>query len=542
MKTVVIGLIGTKLDRRKKRERKLHNQHDYNSWRPSVDLCRHNDFPIDRIELLHQDEHRDLAQQLESDVAAASKQRTEARGHQIQLRDPWDFEETYAALHDFALSYPFKPETEQYYIHISTGTHVAQICLFLLAEARYIPGKLLQSSPPTEGQPSHYRVIDLDLSRYDQLASRFKQEWQDNITQLKSGIATRNLTFNQLIEKIEYVASHSTHPMLLHGPTGAGKSQLAKRIHKIKHQNDQVQSNFVEVNCAVLRGDQAMSTIFGHIKGAFTGAQSARDGMLKKADGGLLFLDEIGELGLDEQALLLRAIEEKRFAPMGADHEISSDFQLIAGTNLDLKQAVTEGKFREDLLARLDLWTFTLPSLRERPEDIEPNIEYELQRYIQANGQFVRFSHEAKQHYLSFACSSRALWSANFRDLTGSVTRMATLAPGGRITIDIVHDEITLLNQRWAPYNKALTNGTEAALTHYLSAEQLAQLDRFDQAQLQDVITVCQQSSSLSAAGRALFNHSRQQKKSHNDSDRLRKYLAKFDLTWQQIQSNSKNL
>src|SRR4030095_7720389 len=130
------------------------------------------------------------------------------------------------------------------------------------------------------------------------------------------------------------------------------KSQLARRIYELKKARHQVTGAFVEVNCATLRGDAAMSALFGHVKGAFTGALKDRAGLLRAADGGVLFLDEIGELGRDEQAMLVRALEEKRFSPFGSDVEVSSDFQLIAGTNRELLPAVREGRFREDLLAR----------------------------------------------------------------------------------------------------------------------------------------------------------------------------------------------
>src|SRR5690606_17169261 len=119
------------------------------------------------------------------------------------------------------------------------------------------------------------------------------------------------------------------------GPTGAGKSQLASRIYELKKRRRQVEGAFVEVNCATLRGDGAMSALFGHRRGAFTGAVTARRGLLKEADNGVLFLDEIGELGLDEQAMLLRAVEEGHFFPVGSDREESSHFQLITGTNRD---------------------------------------------------------------------------------------------------------------------------------------------------------------------------------------------------------------
>ena len=131
----------------------------------------------------------------------------------------------------------------------------------------------------------------------------------------------------------------SASPILLLGPTGAGKSLLARRIYELKKSRRLVKGPFVEVNCATVRGDAAMSALFGHVKGAFTGAVRDRPGLLLSADDGVLFLDEIGELGLDEQAMLLRALEEKRFLPLGGDQEVSSDFQLIAGTNRDLADA-----------------------------------------------------------------------------------------------------------------------------------------------------------------------------------------------------------
>jgi transcriptional regulatory protein RtcR len=229
-----------------------------------------------------------------------------------------------------------------------------------------------------------WNAIDLNLSRYDSIARRFAEAQEDSATLLKSGIATRNAAFNRMIAEIERVATRSAAPMLLMGPTGAGKSQLARRIYELKASRHRLSGPFVEVNCATLKGDGAMSALFGHRKGAFTGAMTERAGLLRSADGGMLFLDEIGELGLDEQAMILRAVEEGRFLPLGADKEVTSRFQLIAGTNRELLAEVTAGRFREDLFARLNLWTFRLPSLAERPEDIEPNLDYEMDRFAAA--------------------------------------------------------------------------------------------------------------------------------------------------------------
>lgn len=523
MKTVAFSFLGTQIDAGKGPDR-------WNRWRPTIGLCQQDDLLIDRLELIHDRRHTSLADLIVQDVQGVSPE-TEIRKHIIDFQNPWDFEEVYGAMLDFADRYPFDPERERYLSNLTTGTHVAQICWFLLTEARYIPGELIQVSPPRGregGVAGQYQIINLDLSRYDQIASRFAAERLEGTSFLKSGIVTRNAAFNSMIEQIEKVVIRSAAPVLLLGPTGAGKSQLAKRIYELKKARHQIEGAFVEVNCATLRGDNAMSALFGHKKGAFTGAVAERPGLLKAADKGLLFLDEIGELGLDEQAMILRAIEDKRFLPVGSDKDVASDFQLIAGTNKDLRKCARQGSFREDLLARLDLWTYELPSLRERKEDIEPNIDYELRKYSQATGDRITFNAEAMKLYLSFATGPLGAWLGNFRDLGASITRMATLADGGRIDLPIVELEIERLKRAWAG---DLPDG-EDLLRDVLSEEQLASLDPFDRPQLAGVIQTCRQCNSLSEAGRELFAVSRLTKKSSNDADRLKKYLARFGLSW----------
>ncbi len=226
--------------------------------------------------------------------------------------------------------------------------------------------------------------------------------------------------------------------------------------------------------------------------------------------------------------MLLKAIEEKRFLPVGADVEVSSDFELIAGTHRDLRQMVAAGTFREDLYARINLWTYELPGLAERREDIEPNLEFELDRFGREQGEQVRFNVEAKRRYLAFATSPRAAWAGNFRELSASITRMATLADAGRITEAIVEQEVERLTRTWSAPGGA---GADERVDAVLGAR-AAELDLFDRVQLERVLEVCCVSASLSEAGRTLFAVSRQGKKQPNDADRLRKYLARFGLDW----------
>jgi len=531
----VIGFLGSTLDQGKRGAAR------WERWRPTVSLCQHEDLLVDRLVLMHGSRYEGLARAIAADVVQVSPE-TAVQLEVMEIADPWDLEETYGALRDFARRYPFDPTREDYLAHITTGTHIAQISLFLLVESRHIPARLIQTSPPPvpDGNASgSYTIIDLDLSRYDSIARRFQKERTEGLSFLKAGIDTKNAAYNRLIERVEQVAIASRDPVLLCGPTGSGKSQLARRIYELKKTRRQVGGELVEVNCATLRGDAAMSTLFGHVRGAYTGAAEARGGMLRKADKGVLFLDEIGELGLDEQAMLLRAIEDKTFFPVGSDREVHSDFQLIAGTNRDLANRVAGGRFREDLLARINMWTFLLPGLRARPEDIEPNLEFELERVGDDLKQRLTMSREARERYLHFARSAEARWSGNFRDFGASLRRMATLCEGGRISVSEVDDEIQRLRAHWGGEREAIpgVHESDGMLDGLLDSSRLSALDRFDRIQLEEVVRVCRTARSLSEAGRVLFAASRTARATTNDADRLRKYLAKFGLTLQAIQS-----
>ncbi len=522
MKNIIYSFLGSTLDsHRRGLER-------WGFWRPSVALVMQEDLHFDEYHIWYQQRFEGLLKQVMEDIRTCSPD-TEVVPELLEMNDPWDFEEVYGKLYDYSRQQSFVPEENHYFIHITTGTHVAQICLFLLNESHHLPGRLIQTQPTHGSNPARgkYSIIDLDLSRYDLLAKRFAVERQNDLSFLKSGIETRNHAFNTLIETIERVAMRSREPILLTGPTGAGKSRLARNIYELKKLNRQLTGGFIDVNCATLRGDQAMAALFGHTKGAFTGAVKERPGLLKTADGGLLFLDEIGELGLDEQAMLLRAIEEKRFLPLGSDREETSSFQLICGTNRNLEEAVERGTFRDDLFQRINLWRFRLPGLAERREDIEPNVEYELELFSQKNGQRITFNKEAWQRFMEFA--ERHDWRGNFRELNAIITRLATLAPGGRIDLPTLQTE---LERAEAPLPSL---PQDDLLEKYLGTDYANRYDLFELAQLKEVLRVCLECKTLSEAGRRLFAISRLAKTSNNDADRLARYLARFGLRFNEV-------
>ncbi len=532
MKTTVISVLGTQKD--------AHGgagKARWDTWRPNIGLVQQEELPIDELHLILNREYLPLAERVKADIASVSPE-TKVVIDIIQLKDPWDFEEVYGKFYDYAKSACFHEEGTEYYIHISTGSHVEQICLFLLVESHHLSAKIVQTSPK-EGHVRHSNdskgtcnIIDLDLSKYDKLAKRFEVERQDDLSLLKQGIDTKNAAFNKLIETIERVAVRSSEPILLTGPTGAGKSRLAKQIYLLKKQSGKIKGAFVAVNCATLGGDLAKSALFGHKKGTFSGAGADHAGFLKEADGGIIFLDEIGELPMEAQAMLPKAAEEKTFRPLGASKDERSDFQLICGTNRDLSDPA---KFRPDLLARINLWSFRMPGLAERREDIEPNFDHELGEQSKKSGKHFALSREARARFLEFALDPSNDWRGNLRDLNAMVTRMATLAEGGRISLSDVEDEIARCR---AARGECAAEGQDAGgdpLAALLGADYAGKFDEFDLAQLRHVVAVCRASVSAAAAAKRLFAVSRAAKKSANDSDRLTKYLARFGLKFREI-------
>jgi len=525
-KHVLISALGTNLDTGKGPDR-------WNRWRPTVSLHQHEDLLIEKTILLHPRRGQKLAHHVSNDIKLISPE-TDVELVSMDPRDPWDFQEVYEELYQFAHSRDFDPLADDILLHLTTGTHVFQICSFLMAEARYIPAKLIQSSPlPGKGNiEGKYSIIDLDLSRYDRLAQRFEEERQTDAFFLQGGVETKNNAYAGMIERMEKVAVRSNAPVLLLGPTGAGKSKLARRLYDLKKAKHRVEGNFIDLNCATIRGEHALPMLFGQKRG-WNGASTERKGLLKNAHKGVLFLDEVEALGLDEQAMLLDAIETGRFYPLGADHASQSQFQLIAGSSGDLTQLVADGKFRDDLYARLNLWTFRLPGLSERREDIEVNLTLELSKAMSRENEKISFAADAKRAYLKFAKDPQSDWIGNFRDLSASATRLVTLSERGRISRNTVEEEIETLQKQW----EGTTRDEDAQLiSQYVN--DISQIDRFDIVQLAEVIRICRQSSTMSEAGRILFAASRSNRKSTNDTDRIKKYLAKFQLEFADIKAS----
>ena len=217
--------------------------------------------------------------------------------------------------------------------------------------------------------------------------------------------------------------------VLIYGESGTGKELVAHAIHAMSLR---AQEAFVEVNCAAIPDDLIESELFGHVKGSFAGAHEDKTGKLRKADGGTLFLDEVGDMSLKTQAKVLRALDEQRFAPLGASESIKVDARVVAATNKNLEEEIERGNFREDLFYRLNVIPFHVPPLRDRREDIGLLAEHFMNEFTSAYGRKRKeFSHEAMKMLEDY------YWPGNVRELRNLIERIVIMNP--QIRIDARH-------------------------------------------------------------------------------------------------------
>jgi len=248
-------------------------------------------------------------------------------------------------------------------------------------------------------------------------------------------IIARSHKMRKILDLVSQIApTRST--VLIQGDSGTGKELIARAIHFSSPRAESGQ--FVAVNCSNVSPELLESDLFGHVKGAFTGAIAAKKGRFEVADGGSLFLDEIGNVSPDIQAKLLRVIQEREFTPVGDTATRKVDVRIIAATNSDLKKAMVEGRFRDDLYYRLNVITITIPPLRERREDILPLVQHFIRKYSDENERQVSAELDADVLRLL----EEYPWPGNVRELENMVERAVVIAENDRITVDCLPDEI----------------------------------------------------------------------------------------------------
>jgi len=228
--------------------------------------------------------------------------------------------------------------------------------------------------------------------------------------------------------------ANSRSTVLLQGESGTGKEIIAKALHLNSPRHDRP---FVPVNTGSMPTDLLESTLFGHVKGAFTSAIASKKGLFEIADRGTLFLDEIATMSLETQAKILRVLQDRRFMHLGGVQEVQVDVRIIAATDVDLRQSVREGRFREDLFYRLNVITIELPPLRQRREDIPLLVQFFLKKYAEENDRPVRrITPEALRPLMSYS------WPGNVRELENVIERAVVLSSGPDITLDLLPDNL----------------------------------------------------------------------------------------------------
>jgi formate hydrogenlyase transcriptional activator len=259
-------------------------------------------------------------------------------------------------------------------------------------------------------------------------------------------------TVRAMLSRVSKVAP-SDSTVLITGETGTGKELIARSVHR---RSNRASRPFIKVNCSAIPRDLILSELFGHEKGAFTGAIQRRIGRFELADGGTIFLDEVGELSPDSQVALLRVLQEREFERIGSGQSYRVDVRVIAATNRDLPSAVANGTFRQDLFYRLNVFPIAVPPLRERKEDILTLVEYFVQRYTKQSGKVIRSIDKKTLDVLrSYA------WPGNIRELQNVIERSLILTLGDVFSVD----------ELWLP-KKATHSHPPAETSNRLSARQ----------------------------------------------------------------------
>lgn len=397
---------------------------------PILSLLR--SFPLDGIVLFSTP--RTLALTAETENAIRERfPDIKAETRHLVLSDPTDYLLILTALRNEFTQLSKQWKDADYYVATASGTPQMHACWVLLVASGEIPGRLLQVCPPQfvgDGRPM---VSEVDLARPEFPTIRSKA-WADIMPSEEGTVRP-----SDVIQQLGIIGDHpalvlaldtaslvapSIAPVLILGESGTGKEKVASLIHQL---SDRPAGPFVPVNCATIPRELAESTLFGHIKGSFTGATATVQGKFDVANGGSLFLDEVGELSLEVQAKLLRAVQEGIIEPPGEPKGHKVNVRLIAATNKNLKQAVESREFREDLYYRLKVGEVYLPPLRERASDITKLAISFLDEFNASHKKPRRLTPEALTALLNHN------WPGNIRELRNTVQRACLMSRGESI-------------------------------------------------------------------------------------------------------------
>lgn len=256
---------------------------------------------------------------------------------------------------------------------------------------------------------------------------------EDKRVPICKGVIGNSISMQKVFHMVERVAN-SDSTILINGETGTGKGLIAKAIHENSYRKDKP---FISINCGAIPENLLESELFGHVRGAFTGATSAKVGKFEVANGGTIFLDEIGDMSTELQVKVLKVLEEKEFEPVGGCKTVKVDVRIIAATHRDLEEAVQKGSFREDLFYRLYVIPIKLPSLRERLSDIPPLITHFLNKLNES-----KQTHIEGVSDIAMQLMMQHHWPGNVRELANLVERLTVLKGDGVIDVEDLPDNL----------------------------------------------------------------------------------------------------
>lgn len=429
---------------------------------------------------------------------------------EMSIKNEWDMGEVFRALLEQAevIVSENKPEQHEILVNLTNGSGVERIALHMLVTGYWLPGsKAIQVLPEIEmHQPDDYNIVDVDLSHYPAVAEKFTEEEHECIRHLKDGIATKSKIYNALLEELGRIVASpvfnasNSRIILLLGPTGSGKSKLARQIYSYLQRKGKVTGKFMKCNCATLNLEPGMGTsaLFGYAKGAYTGATEEKNGIVKAADCGVLFLDEIGELSLEAQTRLLTVLDEHVFQRLGGTEDETADFLLICATNKNLREAIRQGTFREDFYQRISTWVFNMPGLKERREDLKANLDFTLGKIRNDCKQNLTMNRLVEEEFMTFAREYH--WPGNFREFQRIFERLRVLAKNGEVSMELMKAQIAKIKSEASDHG----NADETLLEKILGKERSKELTPLEKNEFLFIAEQCRGSKTLAELGRLI--------------------------------------
>ncbi len=545
IKNVILALFDFQLDYIPQRP----SAKDLAKWRPATELLSTKDLPIDSKYILvtpkeHQEAARRLVPLLEKrmcTIRARINGKQEKNNFLVQIisveyDNIWNIkscaENLNPLLNDILKEFPIGKDAKQ---GKPQAVHKPALIISLLGSTTAARTALYLTTKRLERESGRFQ---LRLVKYldDIKHANPPQLWYGaDISStpnglLRQGVGTQHPTYATELDKLErIILTFRDAKILITGPTGAGKSELARLIIDYMQalHNDITEKKCIVQNVAAIAKDLIDSEFLGHEEYAFTDAKKLHRGIFERANNGILFLDEIGELPLHQQAKLLTILDGTPFTRVGGETNVTSRFLLLCGTNKDLREECAEGRFRKDLYERINTWHIDVPALEDRPDDIERALQRELGEWKTAHKNEVMFAQGARKVFRDKA--KECNWEGNFREFHATFLHLALFSGKGGITKQAIEDEF----KRKAPHDQSETSSSVQTPSDKSNSTESV-YDPVEMARLACALDVCRKCKTATEAGEILFaaraESARKKHTGFNGASSLQRIFAQFGL------------